>query len=226
MGQATSPFRRHSCPPGALAPAGPPNSVPWDVAGGRRGFRGWGGSRAPLRGRPRSPHTFPCGALETGPPTRLPRARACECACPRPSEASWGFVPQMDQEDRNVSLGSTFFQHRFREQKRWRTAQGLSIFFALLDAGGTECGPDSPAGLGQGLHPFLPHDAPSALPTPLPSLNPKLSGSGEAAGGGAGVYFVVAPWGAGEEQTLLREGTPASQQAWWQVAGPPKPTGC
>lgn len=89
----------------------------------------------------------------------------------------------------------------------------MGVSFALLDVGRTDCGPD-------------PRDALSALPGSLLSLNPKprvcFQGGGDY-WGGAGVYFVVVPWGDGEEQTLLR-GDPRIPVG--PVAGPPNLVGC
>lgn len=145
------PLRGHGSLEGPPGPA--PGSVP-GTAVGRRAPAGGVGQKAHLQRQLRPPHAFPrvrlCGAPGTGPPTRLPRARACERACPRQTGASWGFVPPMEQEDRNVSLENTF-QYRFWEERRWITTQG--------------CWQD-------GVWP-RPPNAPSASPTPLPSLNPK-----------------------------------------------------
>lgn len=65
-----------------------------------------------------------------------------------------------------------------------------------------ECGPDTPAGLGQGLCP----PCPLWLACSTPSLNAEFSVCSQrrgCCGGRAGVYFIVAPRGNGEEQTPL-----------------------
>lgn len=125
-----------------------------------------------------------CGALEMGPPTCPPRAQTCECACPRQTEASWDFVPEIQQEGRNVGLETSFW-----EQRPPLTRHLLCVFPALWDAVRMERGPEP--GLGLRREP-QPHRAPRPACSPHCDPGPHLL-PGPGGGGGAAVYLVM--WG-------------------------------